>query len=316
MALPAVVRIDQYWDIESRSEDLARFRAQDVELLLDQAADLLDRILRDQAAFDDLGEKLFEIEALKAEMAAREGLVSVALPHTEDPPFGIANGSIVMANMPGEATGEEYSAYFDELAPLHIQSVNLANLRRPYQDVASRNRWMESSGFAAAGTNDPADSRYQGAKQVREQEMGVSDEQFAANQVGAIAMQKSVLKRARALAIRHAFEVESTKLNNRLKKMKSDAASEPKHGLNFVERRQALQSRINNDFSEVKARVFKAAEGLKLIYKYNDDLPLKDTNLGIYDRYLISVRRAISYLVGITRRDQQFAITISLKQLL
>ena len=46
------------------AQDLNRFRPQDVELLLDQAADLLDRVLRDRMEFYAVGEKLFDIAPL------------------------------------------------------------------------------------------------------------------------------------------------------------------------------------------------------------------------------------------------------------
>ena len=314
--MASLVRIDQYWDEVSQTEDLARFREQDVEILLDQAADLLDRILREQDEFDNLGEKLFEIEMLEEEMRSRASGVAVDLPTSINPPFVTAPKSLVMADITGEALREEYEASLDQLVPLDVQGRNFANLRKFYGDPPIRNAWVESSGFAAAGTNNPNDSRYQGAKQVREQEMLVLDEQTSASQQEFIALRNSALKHARASAFKRAYDVESTKLNDRLKKLKANAARQPKHSLNFEERRLALQARIDHDFNEVKARVSKAAAGLKTIYQYTGDLPLKDSRLGLYDRYLISVRQAISYLVGITRRDQLFVTTISLKNLL
>jgi len=61
---------DHLWNTNVMEADLERFRQQDVELLLDEAADLLEQILKDKAEFDALGEKQFEIDSLHAEAAA------------------------------------------------------------------------------------------------------------------------------------------------------------------------------------------------------------------------------------------------------
>lgn len=60
-------RVDARWPAEL---DRVRFRPQQVEELLDQAADLLDRALKERASWDDLYEKWFSVQLALHEAAA------------------------------------------------------------------------------------------------------------------------------------------------------------------------------------------------------------------------------------------------------
>ena len=317
-----VTRIDEHWNDVSREEDLARFREQDVEFLLDQSADLLDRILRDQSAFDELGEKLFEMTMIEEQIRTLKSELVVKIPKIASgglPTIVINDESFVLEDIECVASHEESLGNKELVERLNQRDVNLANLRRPFQDQGTREYWKLCAGDAAAGYKQgavPPDAQFEGAKLVREHDLYVLDEQTSAAQQEAWSNEAASIRRARALELRSARDHAIAALEARLRQLRVDASKEEGSALNFNERREALMARIDADFEEVKARVEKAAKGLKTIYSYGADLPSSDTSLNWYDRYAIAVRKAISFLANLTRRDQSFVLTISLKQLL
>jgi len=131
--MSVIVPLDLNWNSKI---DLARkteFRSQDVEVLLDQAADLLDRILRDQAEFDELGEKLFEVEQLEIEADAFDNLLdplpsNVAQtpePPPADPPivhhkYQVKDAPYLAADEDAKAIGEQIPSFQKQVASYKV----------------------------------------------------------------------------------------------------------------------------------------------------------------------------------------------------
>lgn len=85
--------------------------------------------------------------------------------------------------------------------------------------------------------------------------------------------------------------------------------------LNYTKRIAPLKERFQNDFSEALLRMTAAADGLKEIYGYTTALPKDDNEPDYFDRCIVWVRQAINFIIKFSRFDQSYVVPISIKKL-
>lgn len=101
----------------------------------------------------------------------------------------------------------------------------------------------------------------------------------------------------------------------------------PGGAYNYAEQIDSLVTRMMRDLSDALSRLVAASQGLKTIYGQDVQLPgsivgvlgskADDWNaITVLDDALNWVRNAIAFLVAFTQRDQQYTLTVSLRQTL
>lgn len=107
------------------------------------------------------------------------------------------------------------------------------------------------------------------------------------------------------------FRRERTKVVRDIAEEKVRQASIPGGTLNYKEKIEAINSRIDYDYREAIARLKVVQEGLAKLHGYDDPLP----SFVEFDAIVLWVRRALNFVIRFTRVEQNYILPISLHQL-
>lgn len=315
---------DTSWKLQVEKEALIGFRSQDVEILLDQAADLLDRILRHKAEHDLLAEKYVQYQLLENEWRHRGQMSTIDLPGY--PKYKEKTGEVLDA-MPMDQTSlrnkpawqlsqlaaeEDYAALWGQLAHL-AQTVFEINSRRwklGDVDIAAH---VKTVGLGTGATTSE-DARYRGAAVARQLDLKLQQLSAEIELLSASGSQTHVMRSARAAAIRLEIEKIQAEIDREQEQLLKDSGRE-NGPLDYLSRMANLQRLMDADWEDAVARVTRAQEGLLSLFGYTALLDLGQKGSGSYHNCIIWVRKAIAWLSALIRRDQRFIIPVSLRRL-
>lgn len=309
----------------------SNFSPYHTEVLLDQAADLLDRGIRDRGFWEETSSawitQLLELNEYKDldEIHRRE----------------TAAGSYEVA---ARISQSEFDAERSRLEKLREAQKQLSSLSdRFYSDtelgklteLAQRAGW--ASGLPPYLSKDqkiaayPSHNRAGIKKTVAEHQAECAglqvrhraavEKEYAAIQSWNVAA--DVVAAEAIVAARQAranwetqnanFLAERTAVSRRYLDLKARAAVDPRGVLNAGRRLPAVKKRFHQDFRDAVARLRIASEGLKRIYGYNTPLPENDNDLDFFDDCLMWTRQAIQWLLRFSRLEQNFVFPTSVR---
>ena len=298
--------------LNALTSDTRPFRAQDVELLLDQAADHLDRGLRDRALWHDLMEKALQAELFE-EISAyeREG---------DSSQWHMAQRDIGSLNTDRNVFGSQVTYLQNTKNQIDAAWSELGDFGNRGSGI-----WIEcdmAAAVALSGLNQP--DRNQAAESARERERRALERRKRE-----ITAESSSIEASRITAKLQLDDLQA-KLNEvqtaasqihsriqRLDRMWRHRIAErdrPGGALNFKEQAAALLKRIAVDFLQAEDRLPAIAEGLEVFYGFDrasNPLPDKDlAGYGYFDDCVVWVRNAISSIIRVTSTDRTVHSTV------
>jgi hypothetical protein len=305
------------------------FRYYHVEPLLDQAADLLDRVLRDRAAWDELMIKSYyfawDIEQFQKFDLIRQNEVKAGI-HTVDykESFG-RNAEDVLGHKTFDEINNTIKAllqsYYgtDAVKQKQIDDAVNAAYATPWPNYKSevpadisvyqvdgKAKATIFSETASADTKRRVDSDEASLKELERQSF-LSRESSGARSVGSTA-------RLQWEFANSDFKLQRDKIARDFVQYKAYLASIPGNPLHYAEQTSALSNRFNEDFTHAVARIVAVQRGLKSIYGYDVALPTKGAGSYDIDDCVLWVRTAINWLVRFSRVDQNYVLAVSVKQ--
>lgn len=322
-------RVSFDWDQPTRH----RFRYQQVGDLLDQAADLLDRGVRDRDSWDDLHEKWFNAKLALEEFAARSRVnddEDEAGKHAVEASLAAAEAA---ASTVQDKLGEAVVAQFKTFLDRDYSDGARGTLENAEGDLA---RWSVIStgnegkvSFEHGYPNNPKKSLedliWRFATQLSRRRFDLEKAALEVQQASLAADRATNQERLQALASKAEYALRDVEFKKRLREIERRvnsarvlASTAPGGALDYARRMKPYQDRFENDFREARYRLRVAREGLLALYGYDEPLPQcsAETRHRFHDDCVIWVRRAISFVVQFERLDQRFATTLSLKALL
>jgi hypothetical protein len=255
-----------------------------VEVLLNQAQELLERCQRERTQYDDLRVKTIitsiDFFAEESELALQEGRVgdgTTRLAETIEKLERTANDKYVASQAEGKVQGWD-----DTINALH--------------GAESAAVKADSNGVARWSTR--AEKNLRILERVRQ--LGVLDAQTTR-----VALAKKDWQR---------LENSITSMRT-LRDMKSEAITNPDGALNYKERYEALEAQIAIDFLDAYARLGAARDGMARLFGYgaNGEPDLPDGHPPL-ETLVAWTRLAISWLVRFGHREQTFSVSISLRK--
>lgn len=269
------------------------FRPQDVEILLDQAADLLDRVQRDNTEYHVLGEKLAAAEDLVREhqtLTTHDSLAGQLL-MTEFHPQGGAQ----VSDLEQRALLAERYSHYKQIDPIVRSMHAYNNGGRPAEGESA-----SAASFSAHFMSD--------ALQLRRLQ-----EQYLAQL--RLAVRESRIKRAKA-------ENDALNFSERRANLYQKILADSKDAIDrLIQAQIGLREFYGIEVSSESDGLFDVSipgerPELEVVH-FPDPNPISPKPLmNEYDALHLWTRRAISQLVRITRRDQPFSILVSVKTLL
>jgi hypothetical protein len=267
----------------SSAQAAARFRFWHVERLLNQAADLLDRCLAEQAKYDALHAQGFASDfALRSE---EEQLVIEELRVRN----GVYDFSLLDARRKAQLA--------DSVRSDHTEIGRLINMINHEQQV------VNPHGPAPAKFRTIADLSQHEMEEKRlqlDQDLASLERDRVDGPTGSVALQKRLITEARA----------------RLDARRS--ASRNGEALDFHAQADRSLERITRDYSDATERLITASDGLLRIYGYPDPFPERLRTVvegapATIDDAVAWTREAIRWLAAFSQNDQSLTITVSLR---
>jgi len=295
--LPALPDHFQWNDAESR------FREQDVEKLLDEAADYLERGLGTRTEWQELYEKAFRTyleisEAVKtAEISLQEeqaGMLELPIIDAQAQVDGLEGRRLALLNITENLLAQG----------------SVAILARDAAIVASLNQKYEDQGTAMELTREQVANALNVHKSEIDAEVNETTARLGSDSAGA----------KRTLATVTALKT-STKarrdLVRALTETKLRQAVKSGGAFYYPDRLSPLEERYRHDFEEALPRMYKAAMGLEHVYNFDSashSLPSRDKagEPTFFDDCFQWVRNSTSRIVALTRQDRLVTVTVSL----
>jgi hypothetical protein len=325
--------IDENVDFEANVNGLdAEFRYQQVEHLLDQAADLLDRGIKDRQLWHELYEQWFTSALAIRELLAVESVQELeedAGAFKVQPKISAADAS---AAKDSDAFLQKAAAECDSIL-VNLLSEGNSNELIEVEAALAVFGLIDSTGRQGIGVpqlyypTDIGDSlQTKTIRAVRRLARHRHSMDIYAALVSKLQLQASAAANAarlEALRFRSDYDAQDQGFRERRREIEREvtaakwlATALPGGALNYGTRMTPVRERYVNDFTQAWARLKVAARGLALLFGYIEPLPTPDQgNRKFFDDCLLWVRRAISYIVQSARLDQQFVVTISTRQL-
>lgn len=329
---PALADIASGFSFKQQPEDID-FSSFHVESLLDQAADLFDRAIRDRASWDDLIGKYVELLLELHEFRELDAI------HQEEEASGIYE---VEAK---EASSSLWSGQADYYTQGHLRwlaeairdsefsSSTINSIYNQYRYQAFTyglvpyyfknqdfDRWAS---YSVGGVSKQIYKISLEAAEVivrRELELArglhaITTRTFEGNESVTKRRLDGLDARADWESSNSNFRRRRTATARKLEEIKARLAVEPEGPLNYGKRLQALQRRFQQDFRDGLARLQAAAKGLHDLYRYTEALP-PATSSTYFDDCLLWNRQAIQWLVRFAQREQNVVLPVSLRDLL
>ena len=333
-------------EIKEKSNE---FRYQHVEQLLNQAADLLDRGIRDRAEWDEKRIKAFELGLALLEFEEIDKV------HDKEISEGFYTWTAKQSKFEFDAerlAGKSYEAAGQDLHNLRLRLEKQREERKllaarkahfevlPWSHKQLYENWppakYSSDGIESAGLGGE-DISWEWVKDIvrRQFDYSLDDEVMALKAQVASAAGQFIYIGSRTWAAQEksrwnekdggdtGFRMQRTQIARQLADMKYKAAAEIGGPLNYLERMAPIKERFEQDFKEAIARLYVAAHGLKNLYGYVEPLPSSiDSLLSVerineelprryLDDCLLWVREAISFMVGFAQAEQSYVMPLS-----
>jgi hypothetical protein len=303
-----------------------------IEPLIDQAADLLDRCLRDRNAYDENAAKMLqlslelgeykELDAIHAE-EERNQIYEVPAKQSSSEAFS-ENIAQSYQDWLKTLTGSLLNSYYslDKINEISgwYQLSAVAQGMVPY--------WWKNqdfAGFLGFSWNGVTRLVYEHWK-----ESAFNISQYNSySQARSIEIQKGMYEAAAAVAKARAkgldakatwdnanvqFQLRRTLVARKFQDLKAKAAVAEDGVLNYGKRLPALRERFHRDFRDALARIQAISQGLSEIYGYAEPLPTNEQRIDFYDDCLLWTRNAIQLLIRFSRRDQNVIWPISIRE--
>jgi hypothetical protein len=341
----AVKAIDHDFTIKKagRNESVEKFRYLHVEMLLDQAADLLDRAIQSRAEWDELNLRrtLQDLEIL--EFSALDKI------HEEEIKSGVYKVPYLQSDATQQAekkSAEGYGKAVETLEHLIHSTFSGEQIERQ-KDLAYALAWISvypvfTKDVAVGGEftyGSPLNPEETGAlpallsKFSNElKTIGLNAEK--ASLIFQKQIQEAIRDRAQALLVGldhrtkwdqldEGFRLQRTSVARTLAKLKYKLANDPGGALNYKERMDSIRARCESDFQQAIKRIVPAQQGLEKLYGYTISLPpsiqsmINETtppSRNYLDDLARWVRDAISWRVGFSQFEQSYVIPISMKK--
>jgi hypothetical protein len=287
------------------------FRFWHVELLLDQSADLLDRCLRDRAAYDDLRSRFANLVLGVTSFARTDAVLK----------------DEVAANAYKQdylLSGAQYNAYDDQIGSYKSAHDVLQSLVDPSVDS---NAALDPANFSKTAQGDIVQTAefWITRKQTISQMNSTQAEVDLTSKMRDAYLARSQFDRSNYTSNPNINAPEQDKNNPGFRERRDGVARDVNgytetlmtdSGLayNYRDQSDHLQTRFLRDFRDAYVRMRVARDGLQLIYgKTIDGFP--DVDDSAFDKSVTWVRDAIRYLAGFAQLDQCYVLTISVRQL-
>ncbi|QOJ21923.1 MAG: hypothetical protein HRU77_15270 [Gammaproteobacteria bacterium] len=310
------------------------FSWQHVEPLLDQAADLLDRALRERSNWDDLAQKWFATMLEIHEYAELDKI------HVEEEEAGIYEVPLQ------ESTADYRSNYvthlFNSLSSNVIEGIIDVNFgSKELTEVLNANRkgawlaglvpytWKDQhfNGYSVHTYGKVTATVAQHAADAAETQ---SDHEFstqgsfASSQLFSFnASMYSAAERMNGANAKKEWDQRNsvflrrrTLVARKIQDIKARAATDPDGILNAGKRLEQIKARFQLDFRDALARLLVIQRGLSDIYGYDIPLPQQSEDLDYYDRCLLWTRQTMQWLIRFSRQEQCFVLPISIRGLI
>ncbi|MDO1444613.1 hypothetical protein Q0590_00040 [Rhodocytophaga aerolata] len=305
-----------------------------IEPLIDQAADLLDRCLRDRATWDELNVKMVD---LALELNEYKELDKI---HEEEEAAGVydVNWHTSIADYNAErlnAINSEYnesyissvsdnhysfdeitkvygaiqlSAWLQGLVPYSYQGQNFAGYgTHTWNGVAKTSAQHYKDAAVAMGTHGLYAQRYS----------FIAQQYFAQNQKDiSRAKMKGLIEKAKWDKLNADFLRRRTLVARKYQDIKTKTATQDDGALNYAKRLVPLKERFHQDFRDALARMKAIEKGLKLIYGYNLPLPSDESSIDYFDNCLGWTRSVVQFIIKFSRRELNAIYPVSLRSLL
>lgn len=325
---------DFKFNAEDKDKEYSIFH---VEYLLDHAADLLDRGIRDRAEWNELAVKAFNLGAeltqfFELDKVHQEEIKAgfYSLPYEESVAEADAENASASKNRTAydklnDICGNKFSdkeidrqkalagiqGTVSKLATYAKQSDETRSLE--YMDLGRDGVFPEGS--QAISTQAQIIAEY-----ITDANMQLEKDSYLSQKDSADAVASASKIRAETLEKRKVYEEKNiqfrrnrTEISKNIQELRAKAATSTKGILNYVERMTPIKNRFDRDFREAIACLIPAYEGLTKIYGYNGaPLPSTDST-HFFDDSLLWVRDAINWIVRFTQRDQNYVLSISVK---
>jgi hypothetical protein len=307
-----------------------------VEPLVDQAADLLDRCLRDRAAWDESSSKLF---TLLQEIREFRSLDKI---HIEEERAGIYQTPFDVSRASYEAERDYLSGLKAVRKSLDYTFQEIISEKRmdSVHNAVTANAWLGglpayktkddqaftylSYKLSTAATAKEAHTLYHETSHIISRYNLDLQRYNYENQLYNINAQIALSeKRFAGLAAQVTWESSNVEFQKRrtiisrdINDFKAKAVLDPNGVLNYVKRLRPLKQRFDRDFRDALARMKVIEKGLKSIYGYDFPCPKDEGAVDYYDQCLLWTRHVIQWVLKFSRNEQNTILPISLKQVL
>jgi hypothetical protein len=342
------LNIHKRLDLASIQEAVGGFRYQQADILIDQAADLLERAARSRSDYDGLRTAGFKTGL---DVLAFNLLDNI---HMQEAAAGVYN-------LDDQESAADADAYKN--VTLHAYSAHQYLAMYFAQLTAKRNQIALRAGRAArlqtqpVSTDDiPAAAKiatytYDGEgpkpKQDWADEFGAESENnnldltlanLGADMESSLAAALNTDIRQAVKADRATFDhlaggdtgflVNRTLVGRSVNEMKVMEMSNEGGALNYAERMISVQAHFDSDVGAALSRIMAASDGLQMLFGYDNALPAAvalikaraavpdDPSRRFVDDCLAWIREAIDFVVRFRQLDQSYIVPVSLRSLL
>jgi hypothetical protein len=344
-----LMSIDYGFDVHSNEivNKINSFRHWHAESLLDQAADLLDRGLREQSELDELAVRAFttgqdllefaksdlvhqdEINSGRYEIPYQDSLAEYnSLVESANKNKNIADylRSVVSPHYEGPIAERfknqsQRFAYFSGQPPFREDHDRGGDWRLTTPKVPWNTSW--------SGDGDKESLTHQIEAVGEQTSHGLLSQSY---NVQTACMEKdsqsiTALKRLEGLSKQKdwnfanvEFAMRRVAIAREIASQKAKAFTEPGGALNYASRIEPIRTRCAHDLQEAVARMLAAHKGLTEIYNYSELLPTTSdlpspTSGRILTDCVLRVRKAISFIVRLSSSEQIYVMPLSVKSL-
>jgi hypothetical protein len=323
----------------AKDEDLL-FRMQNVEVLINQAADLLERGLATRTDWNQLNAAAFNIKLeldqyFKLDEIHQEETAAGYYDHTpRETQLQAAADALAEMTIAGQSQALQKldtDFYNDAIKnTISVYSMLLAYLSHMPDSQAAQKTFSPVSYLSpTSGVPETTDRLASDAAGWSSTTNVNLQQSWLWAQLSAIMGNRSVAQqRAKGSSVRSAWEAKNagfrlrrTEVGRGLAEAKLNAYTQAGGALNYLEQMARLESSFNRDFRDALGRVRKAQEGISKLYGFSQALPTsvtdllggKTANASAYDDCLTWIRDAISYLTRFAQTDQRYSFSVSVK---
>lgn len=315
------------------------FRFWHVEALINQAADLLDRCLRERAAWEENVSRAFELRLVVEEFAQLDKIheQEILAGYYTLAYKGSCNEALAEAST---KAGSAYAKYILDLVNKYYYSESEIVRQSAFSQLAA---WVSHyATYKEDHKTDLLQCIWNGVGKsipdhLHDSATGMSYHQLLVQQLLYLMESEGRGKAADASDFRRrakqhkadwdfkdaAFRRSRTQVGRDLADLRAKAYSQAGGALNYWERLGPIRERFNRDFRDALARILSADEGMRKIYGYGTPMNLKlrsayagKTDFELLDLAVAYVRDVISWLVRFSQLDQNYVFPISLRRTL